>query len=163
MPQFITDDNRTVSITPEGSDDLMLQAVRDLATYHAFEARQRVASMNGLDPANVYRFRVAIPSGLEADFMAELDTQLRGLAAHFDAGVVTVSRKPPVTTTVELPAEIYEVLRRDAAALGITPEQRVSEMMRMSQRFRFVQPERDRHAELRRAVASQQQREMAGG
>ena len=156
MPQFITDDNRTMTIAPEGGEDLTLQQVRDLAAYHAFESRQRVASWNGLDPANVYQFPVTIPPVMEADFMAELDTQLRGLAATFDAGVVTVSRKPPVTTTVELPAEIYEVLRRDGEKAGLTPQERLSQIIWRAQTYRFVSSWRDRSAELDRMADEQQ-------
>lgn len=155
MPNFINGDGVMVWVEEGGGVSLSPQEVADLAAYHAFEARQRAAGSANLSPHNLYSFQVTLPQGSEGDFLRELEAQLRGLAARMDvaSGLVVVSRQRSVRTTIELPAEIYEVLRRDAEALGTSVEGRLSEMIRLGQRYRFVQPERDRQRELRDMLA----------
>ncbi len=150
MPHFVTDDNRFVTIEPKGGSDLSDESIKDLAAYHAFEARQRVANMSNASPDNVYQFTITLPGATEDLFLQELTKHLRGLAARLVDGTVIVSQKPPVQTTINLPAEIYEIVRQDAAQSGISPEQRLENLIRLSQSFRFVESKRDRNAELDR-------------
>ena len=158
MPTFLTDDKRFAEVEPEGGVALTEQQVRDLAAYHAAEARGRFASTPNPSQGSVYQFRVMLPPGSETLFRNELEAHLRGLVATFDKGEVTVSPKAAIHTTIELPAEIFEIVRRDADKFGVSPEERLRTMIWLSHRSRFSEPDGDRAAELDRMVAEQRGR-----